>query len=204
MTNPDPVEAIAFYALDGERRKGPFSREDLETGLADSRFDLDTWVWHDELLDWVRLAEVLEVDTPVPPEPEPAASGGSRTGGVFIGFLLGLVIGACGAAFLPGAIDSLGFTGGTVTVPDLPVEVSFRPAMMHESRVARFTNIGERTLSMEVVLIDQSRDVTRDFRLVLQPGQTSEIGWMEGWAFVKDEQIHLSHPEFKTKYVTVP
>jgi len=101
-------------------------------------------------------------------------------------------------------LDWSGFLGGPGSVPDLPVEVSFRRAMMDDSTVAGFTNFSERTLSLEVKLINPNLNAERELRLVLHPGQYTEIGWLDGWAFVRDEQICLTHPEFQTKYVTVP
>ncbi len=76
--------------------------------------------------------------------------------------------------------------------PALPVKVMQRNALIAGGKVAVFTNTGNKTLSVLVVLENKSFNERKRYDLVLSPGQTKEIGGFEGWTVVPGETVRLT------------
>lgn len=66
----------------------------------------------------------------------------------------------------------------------VPVQVTYRQSMMGNGLVVIFTNRGNKYLNLHVTV--QNKKI---FRVDLAPGQTQEIGHLEGWAFQYGELI---------------
>lgn len=88
--------------------------------------------------------------------------------------------------------------------PDMPVSVSFRPALLDNSLVARFRNKSDRHLTVVVKFENRTLNQQMSSYIVLGPRETKEIGWLEGWAFMSGEYITMSHEDYSTKTVRVP
>jgi hypothetical protein len=78
--------------------------------------------------------------------------------------------------------------------PAVPVHVQSRNGLSGE--VAVFTNFHTNTLSVEVTFNNATFHQTKIYDLVLQPGQTQEIGWAEGWKVVPGETVTLSSADW--------
>ena len=76
--------------------------------------------------------------------------------------------------------------------PSLPVKVMQRNALLAGGKVAVFTNTGNKTLSVLVVLENASFKERKRYDLVLSPGETKEIGGFEGWTVVPGETVRLT------------
>ena len=76
--------------------------------------------------------------------------------------------------------------------PPLPVKVMQRNAVLAGGKVAIFTNTGHKTLSVAVVLENSSFQQRQRFNVVLEPGETKEIGGFEGWRVLPGETVKLS------------
>ena len=76
--------------------------------------------------------------------------------------------------------------------PALPVKVMQRNALLAGGKVAIFTNTGNKTLSVLVVLENASFEERKRYDLVLSPGEKKEIGGFEGWKVVSGETVSLT------------
>lgn len=76
--------------------------------------------------------------------------------------------------------------------PALPVKVQQRDALIAGGKVAIFTNTGNKTLSVVVILENASFKERKRYDLVLSPGQKQEIGGFEGWTVVPGETVRLT------------
>lgn len=60
-----------FVSVDGVKRKGPFSQEEIEAMLMDETIDGSTSIWRRGLDDWIPLAEVQEFENFIETLPPP-------------------------------------------------------------------------------------------------------------------------------------
>jgi hypothetical protein len=81
--------------------------------------------------------------------------------------------------------------------PDLPIKLSFRPALLSQGEVAVMQNLSNQTL--EITLDVQSSATGAHLRraLVINPGQTGQFGPQEGWAFASGQLVTLGNPAFR-------
>jgi hypothetical protein len=88
--------------------------------------------------------------------------------------------------------------------PDLPVTVSFRRAILGGGLVARFRNNTALQLEIAALFISPSTGQRSQTQLVLGPGQTQEVGSLQGWQFIAGQQIQLSNTGFRPIVISVP
>src|ERR1043165_6091565 len=81
-------------------------------------------------------------------------------------------------------------------LPYVPVSVSTRDGM--SGKVAILVNRHFATLSVLATFRNASFQEVKSYKLVLQPNEQTEIGWMEGWKVVAGETIELSSDGFRT------
>jgi hypothetical protein len=74
----------------------------------------------------------------------------------------------------------------------VPVTVSQRAGVIAAGKVAVFTNPGNTTISVVATFKNASFQQEKQFNLVLSPGQTKEIGSLEGWTVEPGETVELS------------
>jgi hypothetical protein len=87
---------------------------------------------------------------------------------------------------------------------DLPVNVSFHPALLGNGLVATFKNNSGNQLEVAAVFISESTGQTKETNLVLPASDTQEIGYAQGWAFAKGQHVKLSNGNFRPAEYVVP
>lgn len=88
--------------------------------------------------------------------------------------------------------------------PEIPVDVSFRKALLSSGDVASFRNRSSRSIAVTASIERPSSGQSRIFDLTLDPGHTKEIGEREGWAFVSGDTVTLTQPEHKSLSFQAP
>lgn len=89
-------------------------------------------------------------------------------------------------------------------LPEMPLEVKYREALLGSGLVASFKNTANRFLAVGVSLNNPSMHQQKSFRVDLAPGEVKEIGHMEGWAFSSGDTIAISHEEYRELEVKIP
>lgn len=118
--------------------------------------------------------------------------------GVFIAVFAAICLGVF--LFMPERLPpGLGLT-------PVPVEVSFRSALMGPGLVAMIENPTATTLhNLTFDCENKKKESKHSFgEEELKPGEVVEIGWMEGWYFEKDETLTISASGHHSKTWTVP
>lgn len=87
--------------------------------------------------------------------------------------------------------------------PDLPVNLSFRKALLTTGLVGVFRNTSNKEL--EFVLDLESPATGRHIRksVVLNPNGFLEIGAQQGWPFASGQRIMLNNPAYRPRAYTV-
>lgn len=88
--------------------------------------------------------------------------------------------------------------------PEIPVNVSFRKALLSSGGVASFRNRSSRSIAVTATIERPSSGQSRIFDLTLDPAHTKEIGEREGWAFVSGDTVTLTEPEHKSSAFQAP
>ncbi len=88
--------------------------------------------------------------------------------------------------------------------PEMPVKVGFRPSITGPGLVLMVENKSDRHLSILATLTNPSINDSRNFRLDIQPGGTSETGYREGWRLASGDAIALTHNDYKTWNGNIP
>lgn len=68
----------------------------------------------------------------------------------------------------------------------VPVQVTYRQSVMGQGLVGIFTNTSNKPLTLAITIQNQ-----KTFRVDLAPGQTQEIGYLEGWRFEYGHLINV-------------
>lgn len=90
------------------------------------------------------------------------------------------------------------------TQPDLPVQVSFRPAWMGQGMVASFRNVGSQQLTLMVEFRDPNRHSSRDFALVVEAGASADVGHAEGWLVNSGQSVRVAASGYKSVTAFAP
>lgn len=90
------------------------------------------------------------------------------------------------------------------TQPELPVQVSFRPAWMGQGMVATFRNVGSEQLTLMVEFRDPNLKASRDFALVVEPGATAEVGHPQGWLVNSGQSVRVAASGFRSVTAFAP
>jgi hypothetical protein len=88
--------------------------------------------------------------------------------------------------------------------PDLPVEITYREALLGPGLVAAFRNSSDRHLTVVATFYNPTLQKEENYRLDLAPQIIREVGHSEGWAFASGDTIKIVHNEYKTKAVELP
>ena len=89
-------------------------------------------------------------------------------------------------------------------LPDLPIQVTFRPSVGGGSLVAKYRNTSAKYLAVAVKLTNPTHSQVLDITLSIPPNQTVEHGWAEGWKYVSGEWIQIDHAGYEQLLLTVP
>lgn len=80
----------------------------------------------------------------------------------------------------------------------VPVVITLRDSIVGEGMVAIFSNQTPNKLRITVTLENKEKQQTKSGYLDIEPNEKREIGWVEGWKFIKGETITVSHPEYSS------
>lgn len=86
------------------------------------------------------------------------------------------------------------------SLPPPPIMVRQRKALIAGGDVAGFTNQGDRTLSVLLTFENPSFKRKKTFPLVLAPGETKQIGTLEGWTVVPGETVEISCDGYRNTF----
>ncbi len=90
------------------------------------------------------------------------------------------------------------------SLPEMPILIKYREALMGAGLVGSFQNTSNRHLSVLVALENPSMNQAKNFRLDLAPGEVKEIGHLEGWVFSSGDKISITHHEYQPENVSIP
>jgi len=85
---------------------------------------------------------------------------------------------------------------GGPPLPNVPVELRQRKALVAEGYVAMFKNPTASTISFVATFSNSTFHSSKTFNIVLEPGESKEIGGFEGWAVHAGETVTLSAKGF--------
>lgn len=88
--------------------------------------------------------------------------------------------------------------------PEVDVLVSFRKALLSNGNVAGVKNTSGNAVAVTVEISRPSSGAKRVYELTIDPGQTTEIGEREGWAFISGDKIQISQAEHRALIFTSP
>jgi len=88
--------------------------------------------------------------------------------------------------------------------PEMPVELSYRSALMGAGLVIVIKNTSSRHLSVVATFLNPTLNKEESYRIDISPGSVKEMGHAEGWAFASGDVIKLVHNEYKTKILKLP
>ena len=84
--------------------------------------------------------------------------------------------------------------------PECPIVVTRRSALLQRkgNDVAIFTNEGQKRF-VGAAIFSRPNGEKSGFFLDLLPGETKEIGWMEGWTFREGDEVTIESKEYNTR-----
>lgn len=89
-------------------------------------------------------------------------------------------------------------------LPELPIEVGYREALLGSGLVGEFKNTSNKHLSVRVTMENPTMNSKKTVRLDIAPNELREIGHMEGWAFASGDVITISHDGYKNLKIKMP
>jgi type II secretory pathway pseudopilin PulG len=87
--------------------------------------------------------------------------------------------------------------------PDLPLQLSFRHALVASGLVLTIRNPSSTELPV-VAQFTGSGARSQAFRLVIPSNGAKDVGGLEGWAFSPGDSVSLSNPNYRVLNQTVP
>jgi hypothetical protein len=91
-----------------------------------------------------------------------------------------------------------------VNKPAMPVEVKYRRAFLSNGYVTDFKNTSNRQLSILATFSNPTLKTTKTLNLILSPGETKEIGHLEGWNFSSGDTMTLAHHDYQSATWNLP
>jgi len=89
-------------------------------------------------------------------------------------------------------------------LPEMPVEVKYRNAMLGPGLVLSVKNTSDRYLSFVLELKNPSTAQEKSFRLNVDPKKLIEIGHSEGWVLSSGDTFRLSNHDYKPHSGRIP
>lgn len=86
--------------------------------------------------------------------------------------------------------------------PVVPIKVGARKGF-GEGYVLNFVNDGERYLKFNVTMRRTTLNQQKTCSLRLEPGNSTELGWAEGFTFVPGDTVIIEHPEYSPRELLV-
>lgn len=89
-------------------------------------------------------------------------------------------------------------------LPEVPVRVTFRKAVIANGHVATFMNLSGQPITITADISKPNASQARRVDMTLDPGRKKEIGEREGWAFVAGDTVRVSQADHKPLTFTAP
>jgi hypothetical protein len=89
-------------------------------------------------------------------------------------------------------------------LPEVPVRVTYRKALVGPSLVAIFDNTSDRSLSLLATFTNPTMHTEHSFRLDIAAHGHKEVGHLEGWAFASGDLIKVTHADYKPLSIKLP
>jgi hypothetical protein len=86
-------------------------------------------------------------------------------------------------------------------LPDMPLKVTYRKAVMGEGYVIQFHNISEDLLPIRVTFENPPTKTSKEFRLNIPAFKTKEFGHLEGWTALLGDKITVENANYKTQHL---
>jgi hypothetical protein len=90
------------------------------------------------------------------------------------------------------------------SLPELPVSVGFRHALIGKSLVAEFTSHAPKNMAVIVDVVDAASHDHRSYRVNVGPGRPTPFGHREGYSFEPGDTLTMMHDGFKPIVAQVP
>ena len=89
-------------------------------------------------------------------------------------------------------------------LPDMPIQMSYGSTPTGTGMSVSFKNTSHRLLAVAVTIRNPSLNVQESFGFDLPPGETREIGPLEGWTFASGDTVRITHNDYKPLNGKVP
>ncbi|MGH8770148.1 MAG: hypothetical protein ACREV2_03065 [Burkholderiales bacterium] len=89
-------------------------------------------------------------------------------------------------------------------LPEIPIEVTYRQALLGPGLVVSFKNFSSRNLSVIATLTNPSLNQRASYRVDVSPNGDKELGHLEGWTFASGDTVHLTHHDYKPSETQLP
>jgi hypothetical protein len=84
------------------------------------------------------------------------------------------------------------------SLPQLPVEVKHRPALLGPGQVLQVQNTSKNALMAVVTLRNPTTKQQKSFRIDIPADEYTEIGHKEGWILAPGDEIAIANEAFQT------
>jgi len=97
------------------------------------------------------------------------------------------------------AVLLLAFIGNALAaLPEMPIKVTYRKALLNDGYVLQFHNISESIIPIKVTLENPQTETTNVFRLNVDAFKLKEIGSVQGWTALPGDKITVENADFQT------
>jgi len=90
-----------------------------------------------------------------------------------------------------------------LAMPDLPVKVSTRKAMLGSGLVAQIRNFSGAELALAVTASSSATSQFKKFQIVVPAGGAIEIGHSEGWPFTTGDELLITENGYRPMKVRI-
>jgi hypothetical protein len=102
------------------------------------------------------------------------------------------------------AISSMGLVVQRASMPQLPVSLRVREAILGHGEVVRVQNFADFDLAVQARIVDAASHRVRNLTWNIDRGRSAEFGHLEGYTFEPGDQITLAHDRFKARTWILP
>lgn len=89
-------------------------------------------------------------------------------------------------------------------LPQLPIEVQFRDALLGNGLVLKVNNTSDKTFMAVAVLSNPTTQETKTYRMDIAPNSSNEIGHLEGWVLASGDNVRIVKDGFKSWEGIIP
>jgi predicted ribosome-associated RNA-binding protein Tma20 len=88
------------------------------------------------------------------------------------------------------------------TLKQLPLNASFKKAMMLDGNALALENTSTSSLSLTVRF--SNRSGSKEFQVKLDPGAVKEMGWLGAWVLAPGDKVEIESPGYESIVKTAP